>query len=154
MTRKHLIALPLLLLCFSNAVSSQDKLGHLKSWDGKPTQEIDQKGKLTADFFALPEVRTPLKRLLSPRDYNLVTKAYSVGSPLKLMGEFLGTSMCRPHNCGDERAGLAINLRTGAIYVRMQNGTKERWIISAGSKASDLPKEVQDYIGDPAKSQS
>ena len=150
MTRKHLIALPLLLLSFSTAVSSQDKLGHLKSWDGKPTQEIDGKGKVTSDFFALPEIRTPLQRLLSRRDYNLVIKAYSVGSPLKLMGEFLGTSMCRPHNCGDERAGFGINLSTGLIYVRMQNGTRERWIISKG-KASDLPKEVQDYIGDPAK---
>jgi hypothetical protein len=152
MTRKHLIALPLLLLllCFSTAVSSQDKLGHLKSWDGKPAQEVDDKGKVTSDFFALPEVRTPLLRLLSRRDYNLVTKGYSVGSPLKLMGDFLANSMCRPHNCGDERAGLAINLSTGDIYVRMQKGTKERWIVSKG-KASDLPTEVQDYIGNPAK---
>ena len=149
MTRKLLIAL--LLLCFSTAVYSQGKLEDLKSWDGKPTQEINDKGKVTADFFALPEVRTPLKRLLSRRDYNLVTKAYAVGSPLKLMGDFLGTSMCRPHNCGDERAGLAINLSTGDIYVRMQNGKKVRWIVSKG-KGSDLPSEVQDYIGDPAKS--
>lgn len=150
MTRKHLITLPLLLLCFSTAIYSQDKLGHLKSWDGKTTQEIDDKGKVTADFFALPEVRTPLKKLLKPADYNLVTKKYSVGSPFKLMGEFLATSMCRPHNCGDERAGLAINLTTGAMYVRMQKGSKERWIVSAG-KASNLPKEVRDHIGDPSK---
>ena len=149
MRRKHLIALPILLLCFSTAVFAQDKLGHLKSWDGKPTQEVDGKGKITANFFALTEVRTPLKRLLRPVDFNLVTKGYAVGSPLKLFGDFLATSMCRPHNCGDERAGLAINLSTGDIYVRMQKGTKERWLASAG-KASDLPKEVQQYIGDPA----
>lgn len=149
MTRKHLI-LPFLLLSFATAAYSQDKLGHLKSWDGKPTQEVDGKGKVTADFFALPEVRTPLKKLLKPADYNLVTRSYSVGSALKVMGEFLATSMCRPHNCGDERAGLAINLSTGDMYVRMQKGSKERWIVSAG-KASDLPKEVQDYIGDPSK---
>lgn len=147
---KHLIALSILLLGLATAVYSQDKLGHLKSWDGKPTQEVDAKGKVTADFFALPEVRTPLKKLLKPADYNLVTRRYSVGSPLKVMGEFLATSMCRPHNCGDERAGLAINLTTGAMYVRMQKGAKERWIVSAG-KAADLPKEVHDYIGDPSK---
>src|SRR5258705_5848224 len=99
MTRKHLIALPLLLLCFSTAVFAQDKLGDLKSWDGKPTQDVDGKGKITADFFALTEVRSPLKGLLSPVDFNLVTKGNSVGSPLKLFGDFLGTSMCRPHNC-------------------------------------------------------
>jgi len=33
MTPKHLLAVPLLLLCFSASVFSQDKLGHLKSWD-------------------------------------------------------------------------------------------------------------------------
>jgi hypothetical protein len=152
MKRKYLIALPFLLLCFSTAAFPQDKLAQLKSWDGKTTQQTDDKGKVTADFFALPEVRTPLKRLLKPIDFNLVTKGYSVGSPLKLFGDYLATSMCRPHNCGDERAGLAINLATGAMYVRMQKGTKERWIPSEG-KGSDLPKEVQDYIGDPAKSQ-
>lgn len=150
MTPKHLITLPLLLLCFSTAIYSQDKLGHLKSWDGKPTQEVNGKGKVTADFFALPEIRTPLQGLLTRVDYNLVTKGYSVGAPLKLIGEFLGTSMCRPHNCGNERAGLAINLSTGDMYVRMQKGSKERWIVSAG-KESDLPKEVQAYIGDPSK---
>jgi len=143
MTRKLLIALPL-LLCFSAVIYSQDKLGHLKSWDGKPTESVDGNGKVTADFFALPEVRTPLKRLLTPADFTLVTKTYSVGSPLKLMGEFLATTMCRPHNCGDERAGLAINLSTGDMYVRVAKGTKERWV--PAGKASALPKEVQDFL--------
>jgi len=148
MKSKYLFALPLLLICFSTAVFAQDKLGNLKSWDGKYTQDVDSNGKITADFFALPEVRTPLKSLLKPIDFNLVTKGYSVGSPLKLFGDFLATSMCRPHNCGDERAGLAINLSTGDMYVRMQRGTTARWIVSPGKKNSDLPKEVQDFVGD------
>jgi len=144
MTRRRLIALPFLLICLTASVFAQGKLSQLKSWDGKPTQEINDKGKVTADFFALPEVRTPLRRLLTPADFTLVTKTYSVGSPLKLMGDFLATTMCRPHNCGDERAGLAINLNTGDMYVRMAKGTKERWI--PAGKASVLPKEVQDLI--------
>src|SRR6185369_947610 len=144
MTRRYPIVLPLFLRCFSTAVFSQDKLGHLKSWDGKTTQELDSKGNVTADFFLLPEVRTPLKRLLTPADFTLVTKTYSVGSPFKLMGDFLATTMCRPHNCGDERAGLAINLSTGDMYVRIKNGTKERWV--PAGKAPALPKEVLDLI--------
>src|SRR6476659_4060516 len=144
MTRRSLIVLPLFLLCFSTAVFSQDKLGNLKSWDGKTTQELDSKGNVTADFFLLPEVRTPLKRMLTPADFTLVTKTYSVGSPFKLMGDFLATTMCRPHNCGDERAGLAINLSTGDMYVRIKNATRERWI--PAGKASELPKEVLDLI--------
>lgn len=144
MTRRHLIVLPLLLLCLSPAVFSQDKLGHLKSWEGKTTQELDSKGNVTADFFSLPEVRTPLKRMLTPADFTLVTKTYSVGSPFKLMGNFLATTMCRPHNCGDDRAGLAINLSTGDMYVRIKKATRERWI--PAGKASTLPKEVLDLI--------
>ena len=144
MIRRHLRALPLLVLCFSASIFAQDKLGQLKSWDGKQTQEVDAKGKVTADFFALPEVRVPLKRLLTPADFLLVTRTYSVGSPLKLMGDFLATTMCRPHNCGDERAGLAINLSTGDMYVRIAKGAKERWI--PAGKESSLPKEVQDLI--------
>ena len=144
MIRRPIIALPLLLLVLSPAIFAQGKLESLKSWDGKTTQVINDKGKVTADFFLLPEVRTPLKRMLTPADFLLVTKTYSVGSPFKLMGDFLATTMCRPHNCGDERAGLAINLNTGDMYVRMANGTKERWI--PAGKASALPQEVLDLI--------
>ena len=144
MIRRHMIAATLLLLFLSASIFAQGKLAHLKSWDGKPTQEINDKGKVTADFFLLPEVRTPLKRMLTPADFLLVTKTYSVGSPLKLMGDFLATTMCRPHNCGDERAGLAINLSTGEMYVRMLKGTRERWI--PAGKGGTLPKEVQDLI--------
>lgn len=143
MTRKHLIALPLLLICFSAVVFSQDQLGNLKSWDGKTPTDADEKGKITANFWALPEINRPLRRLLTPADHNLLTRAYSVEGPFKLMGDFLGATVCRPHNCGDERAGFAINLKTGAMYVTMHKGTRDRW--SAG-KASDLPKEVLDYI--------
>lgn len=150
MLRKHLIALPLLLLCFTVSVLAQDKLGQLKSWDGKPTQEVDGNGKVTADFFKLAEVRTPLKKLLKPADFNFVTGDNTVGSPLKVMGDFLATSMCRKHDCGNDQAGLAINLKTGDMYVRFQKAAKERWVVSQG-KGSDLPKEVQDYIGDRSK---
>ena len=142
---KHLIGLPLLLLCLTAAVFSQDNFGNLKSWDGKTPTDVDDKGKVIANFWALPEIQKPLKRLLTPADYNLVTKAYAVEAPFKLMGDFLGTSVCRPHNCGDERAGFAINLKTGDMYVRMAKGTAQRWIVSKG-KASDLPAEVQDQI--------
>ena len=146
MTRRFLIALPLLILCIGTSAFSQNKLDHLKSWDGKTTQELDSKGNVKADFFLLPEVRTPLKRMLTPADFLLVTKTYSVGSPLKLMGDFLVTTMCRPHNCGDDRAGLAINLSTGDMYVKIKRGAKEKWV--PAGKASALPKEVLDLINE------
>ena len=146
MIRKNLMVLvPLLLLCFGSAAVAQDKLGHLKSWAGKyPTEK---KGRVTTSFFGLPEVRTPLLRLLSRADFNLLTKEYAVEAPIKLIGDYLAVKVCRPHNCADEQAGFAINLNTGVIYVRMQAEEDVRWFASKG-KATDLPKEVQDDMGD------
>ncbi|MDX6383369.1 MAG: hypothetical protein QOK48_942 [Blastocatellia bacterium] len=135
----------LFLLAFSSAVAAQSNLNHLKSWADKyPTE---RKGRVTTRFFALPEVRTPLMRLLSRTDFNLLTKEYAVESPIKLVGNYLVAKVCMPHNCGEEQAGFAINLRTGVIYARMQDAEKERWFASKGSD-KDLPKDVRDQMGD------
>ena len=146
MPRKNLIVLvPLLLLCFSSAAVAQDRLGHLKSWAGKyPTS---RKGKVTTSFFGLPEVRTPLMRLLSRTDFNLLTKEYGVETPIKQIGDYLAVKVCRAHNCAAEQGAFAINLRTGVIYVRMQDGGKVRSFASKG-QSTDLPQEVQDFLGD------
>jgi hypothetical protein len=146
MTRKKLVVLvPLLLFCFCSAAVAQDRLGHLRSWAGKyPTE---RKGKVTTSFFGLPEIRTPLLRLLSRADFNLLTKEYGVETPIKQIGDYLAFKVCRPHSCDEEQGGFAINLRTGVIYVRMLNGEKVRSFASKGN-FRDLPQEVQDYMGD------
>jgi hypothetical protein len=146
MTRKKLmVVVPLLLLCFSSGALAQNKLGQLKSWAGKyPTE---RKGRITRKFFGVPEVRTPLLRLLSLEDFNLLTKEYSVEAPIKEIGNYLAVKVCKPHDCADEQASYAINLSTGVIYVRMQLTEVVRWFASKG-KGTDLPKEVQDYMGD------
>lgn len=146
MTRKNLMVLvPLLLLCFGSAAVAQDRLGHLRSWAGKyPTEK---KGRVTKRFFGLPEIRTPLLRLLSRTDFNLLTKEYAVEAPIKQIGDYLAAKVCRPHDCADEQAGFAINLHTGAIFVRMQEEEHVRWFAS-NEDSTDLPQEVQDYMGD------
>ena len=146
MKRKTLrLMTALLLLSFSSAVVAQSNLDHLKSWADKyPTEK---KGRVTKRFFDVPAVRTPLLRLLSRPDFNLLTKEYAVESPIKLIGDYLVAKVCMPHNCGEEQAGFAINLRTGVIYARMQDAEKERWFASKGSD-KDLPKEVWDQMGD------
>jgi len=145
MTRKNLIVLvPLLWLTFSSAAVAQDKLGHLRSWAGKyPTE---RKGKVTTRFFGLPEIRTPLQSLLSRADLNLLTKEYGVETPIKQIGDYLAVKVCRPHACR-EAGGFAINLSTGVVYVRMQNGAKIRWFASKGN-STDLPQEVKAFLDD------
>ena len=146
MKRRNLIALALLLLfSFGGMSVAQNNLAHLRSWAGKyPTYK---RGKVTTKFFGLPEIRQPLMSLLSRGDFNLLTREYAVETPIKQIGDYLAVKVCRPHNCSDETGGFAINLRTGFIYVRLQNGQEVR---SFGSKGdyTDLPQSVQNYLND------
>ena len=146
MKRKNLIALALLLFFGFGGVSvAQNRLEHLRSWAGKyPTYK---RGRVTTRFFDLPEVRQPLMSLLSRTDFNLLTREYTLETPIKQIGDYLAVKVCRQHACGDETGGFAINLRTGFIYVRLQNGQEVR---SFGSKGdfSDLPQDVQNFLSD------
>lgn len=145
MKRKRLIALVLLLCCLSSAGAAQSGLDHLKSWAGKyPTQ---RRGKVTTSFFAAPEIRRPLLRLLSRKDFNRLTREYKVEVPVKLMGNYLATKVCRPHACDTDNAGFVIDLNDGSIYVKMYGGGATRWFSSRG-KYTDLPGNVLDYIND------
>lgn len=145
MKRKNLIALALLLFCFSSAVGAQGNLGSLRSWAGKyPTYK---RGRVTRNFFQLPQIRRPLLALLSRKDFNLLTREYGVETPIKQIGDFLAVKVCRPHACDTDQAGFAINLRTGFVYVRMQEGQTTRWF-SSRDTYTELPQSVQEYLTD------
>ena len=146
MKRKTLSALALLfILGFGGAALAQNRLGHLRSWVGKyPT---NKRGRVTTRFFAQPEIRQPLMKLLSRSDFNLLTRDFQVETPVKQIGDYLAVKVCRPHNCSDEQGGFAINLTSGLIYVRMKNGPEVRWFGSNGNY-TDLAPEVQDYLSD------
>lgn len=145
MNRKKLIALALLLCCLSSAAAAQGKLGHLKSWAGKyPTE---RKGKATTKFFAAPEIRRPLVSLLSRRDYNLLTRTYTVEVPIKLLGNYLATKVCMQHACDSDNAGFVIDLRDGTVYVMLRAPRGVRRFSSRG-EYTNLPADVLEYIND------
>ena len=146
MRRKNLMAAALLVLCcLSGLTSAQSGLAHLQSWAGKyPTHRT---GRVVRRFFQLPEIRRPLSRLLSRKDFNLLTSAYGVETPIKQLGNFLAVKVCRPHACDTDQAGFAINLRTGFVYVRMQEGQTIRWF-STRDTHRELPQNVQEYLND------
>jgi hypothetical protein len=145
MKRKNLLALALFFCCMSGTVAAQNNLSHLKSWAGKyPTSKT---GRVTTRFFGLPEIRRPLLKLLSRTDYNLLTRDYRVEVPIKLIGDYLAVKDCRPHACDTDNAGFVIDLRDGAIHVKMYAATNTRWFSSKG-KYTDLPEAVLAYIND------
>ena len=132
-----------LLFCFTSAIA-QTNLARLKAWEGKyPTEK---KGRVTRRFFSDAAIRSSLAKLLSPGDFALLTKEYSVETPIMLAGDYLAVKVCRPHNC-PEQAAFAINLATGVVYVRMAIDENARWFSSKGSE-SDLPQNIREYMED------
>ena len=139
------IGVGLLLLSLATQAAAQNRLSNLRSWDGKyPTQRT---GKIRKSFFRLPAVRQPLLKLLKREDFNLLTKEYTVETPVKRIGDYLAVKVCRPHECDSDQAGFAINLRDGSVYVRMYDAEEARWFSSTG-KTTGLPQAVLDYLND------
>jgi hypothetical protein len=148
MKRKNLAALILILFYLGGAVAvarGQSRLSHLRAWAGRyPTHKT---GRVTRHFFQLPEIRRPVLSLLGRNDFSLLTREYGVETPIKQIGDFLAVKVCRPHACDQDQAGFAINLRTGFVYVRMQEGQTVRWF-STRDTYKELPQDVQEFLTD------
>ena len=115
MRLKDVFVIVSLLLCLSNTAGAQDKLDSLRSWIGKyPTDETHRPPR---HFFQFPEIRRPLLKLLSRRDFNRLTGNYKVESPIELVDGYLVATMCLPHVCDAEHALFAANLHDGSMYV-------------------------------------
>lgn len=135
-------------LCFTSAIA-QTNLARLKAWEGKyPTE---RKGRITRRFFSDAAIRNSLSKLLSREDFALLTKEYSVETPIMRAGNYLTVKVCRPHLC-PEQAAFAINLTTGVVYVRMAIDENAKWFSSKGND-SDLPRNVRDYMEDFSKTE-
>ena len=135
-------------LCFTSAIA-QTNLARLKAWEGKyPTEK---KGRITRRFFSDAAIRRSLAGVLSGKDLALLTKEYSVETPIMRAGDYLAVKVCRPHLC-PEQAAFAINLRTGVVYVRMAIDENAKWF---SSKVNDwnLPRNVRDYMEDFSKTE-
>lgn len=146
MKRKNLIALALLIFfSWGGTLAAQGRLEHLRSWAGKyPTSK---RGRVTTNFFRLPEIQGPLMKLLSRRDFNLLTREYQLETPIKEIGDYLAVKVCMQHACDTDNAAFAINLSTGSIYVKMYADQRPRWFASEGTYR-DLPKSVLNYLND------
>lgn len=145
MKRKIVIGFALLLFSFNGVVAAQGKLSQLRTWvDKYPTHKA---GRITKNFFQAPVIQRELLRLLTRRDFNLLTRTYKVETPIKAIGDFLVVKVCRPHSCDSDQGGFAINLRTGFVYVRMHAEESTRWF-SSRDPYTELPQNVQDYLND------
>lgn len=88
----------------------------MEEWAGRyPTQSFGNRKK--TDFFAIPQIEKRLQYILSSKDFEAITIEYEVESPIELIDNFLFLSRCKPHDCGESNASIAIGLHDGSILV-------------------------------------
>jgi hypothetical protein len=141
------LAAALFLASLCSSAMAQEKYAHLKSWEGKyPTYN-----KSPRKFFTLPEVRVPLKRLLSRRVFFLLTKGHTKEGPIKITGNYLKVVVCgSPESYGcDNITMLVIDLHDGSIYVAFDIHSPEPRYFATKGKFSDLPQDIRAAVRHP-----
>src|ERR1041385_7837601 len=63
------------------------------------------------NFFELDSVKKPVKGMLTPRQWKLLTKIYSVMTPIELVENHLVVRVCKPHCCPCDHAMLVFDLK-------------------------------------------
>lgn len=93
-----------------------EDLSNLEEWAGRyPTQSFGNRKK--PNFFAIPQIKKRLQHILSSVDFEAITIEYGVEGPIELIDNFLFISRCKPHDCGENNASIAVGLHDGSILV-------------------------------------
>lgn len=118
-------------------------LGRLKAWAGKLPR--NPKSRKFRDFFALPEIKRPLQKMLGAKDFNtLVNEDFRNPEPIELIGNYLvimGTN--KTGNTGLRHTQLAVGLKNGFINIWHVEGKK---IWGTSNSSAQLPEEIEDKI--------
>jgi len=132
---RTVILIALWFLVFSAEASSLDLTNWVRAYPDKR-------------FFDAPQIKKPLKKMLTPEQWKRLTETYSTMSQIQLIQGHLVAECCLPHDCPAEHAMLVIDLKRNRFHVGFycgyyQQKTTIEWISSEG-EFYDLPKEVQD----------
>lgn len=146
----HLTLFVFLALCFSNSVAAQGKYRHLKTWANE--YPLDYTTKPKTNFFALPEIRQRLLKLLGTQNFKRLMKDFGMVSPINLIDGYLileGVTSNRTQENEVENAIVAVNIndKHGTIMV-IFSGIGNRfgqveYFCTNGKTCSGLPNEVR-----------
>src|SRR5215216_3278289 len=137
---------PILVIAFGlsalTTVNAQEKLGHLRHWVGKYPSYDDTKPH--RDFLKLPEVRNPLLKLLSKKDYHFLAVVCGKEVPIEMIEDYLIVRKCHRNYCMRGTAVLIINVKDGAMHVviRDEKDSEPRWL-STNGKHKDLTFRIE-----------
>jgi hypothetical protein len=124
------ITFPLILmLYFSSTTLAQGKYSHLKKWANEYPLDYTTRPKI--NFFALPEIRRPLLKLLGTQNFNRLLKDYGMVFPINLIDGYLtieGVTSNRTPENEAENVIVAVNIndKAGTIMV-IFSGIGERF---------------------------
>ena len=145
--------LMILVFCLSSTISAQGKFSHLKKWANE--YPLDNTTKPKADFFALPEIRRSLLKLLGVQNLKRLIKDFGMVTPINLIDGYLileGVTSNRTPDDEVENAIVAVNIndKPGTIMV-VFSGIGERfghveYFCTSGQPCDGLPNEVRNKI--------
>ena len=98
-----------------------------------------------ARFFAQPQIKGPLRRILSKADYNSIAD-YNLMTPIKRVDDYLVTFLNIKYTEPQESLGLAYGLKDNSIYVVFWIGDKHRKF-STTNNEFNLPDDVLEVLG-------
>lgn len=142
-----------LIVAFSNTTFGQGKYSHLKKWANE--YPLDYTTKPKTNFFALPEIRQPLLKLLGTQNFRRLMKDFGMVTPVNLIDGYLileGVTSNRTPENEVENTIVAVNLndKAGTIMV-IFSGIGERfgqveYFCTNGKTCNGLPNEVRSKI--------
>jgi len=135
---KPILLLGILVLAFDCATSQTrpTQSQAMAKWAGKYPD---------AKFFNQPQIRGPLRRILTKADYDSVGY-YNLMVPIKRVGDYLVTYASIKYSDPRESLGLAFGIKDNAVYVVFQKGEEHRKF-STKNNEFNLPDDVLEELG-------
>ena len=98
-----------------------------------------------AKFFAQPQIKTPLRRILSKADYDSITD-YNLMIPIRKIGDYLVVYSTIKYSEPQENLALAYGLKDDAVYVVFWKAEQHRKF-STKNNEFNLPDDVLEELG-------
>jgi hypothetical protein len=98
-----------------------------------------------AKFFAQPQIKGPLRRILTKADYDSIGD-YNLMIPIKKVGDYLVTYSTIKYSDPQENLSLAYGLKDNAVYVVFVKDDQHRKF-STKNNEFNLPDDVLEELG-------
>src|SRR5919106_326484 len=96
-------------------------------------------------FFVQPQIKEPLRRILSKADYDSIGD-YNLMIPIRKVGDYLVTYSTIKYSEPQENMSLAYGLKDNAVYIVFSQGDQHRKF-STKNNEFKLPDDVLQELG-------